>query len=104
MTRRLVGWLAPAAVALAACGAGSSDTDDAAAQPRVTESESAPASDAEPTTDAPAADASTEADEPDAAVEAPDILRFSSALVGGGELDAASTAGTPTAFWFWSPT
>lgn len=36
--------------------------------------------------------------------DVPEILRFTSPLVGGGELDAATLAGKPTAFWFWSPT
>ncbi|MEM1334627.1 MAG: hypothetical protein AAGG08_14335, partial [Actinomycetota bacterium] len=34
----------------------------------------------------------------------PAILEFSAPLVGGGDFDAAATAGTPTAFWFWAPT
>ncbi|WP_051063235.1 hypothetical protein [Ilumatobacter nonamiensis] len=38
------------------------------------------------------------------AADAPEILRFTAPLVGGGELDAASLATKPTAFWFWSPT
>jgi len=36
--------------------------------------------------------------------DAPEILQFTSPLVGGGELDAAELSGKPTAFWFWSPT
>ena len=36
--------------------------------------------------------------------DVPGILQFSGALVGGGELDAATLAGKPTAFWFWAPT
>jgi|GEM_PF-1922573 len=47
------------------------------------------------------------ADAPDAAAvgagETPDILQFTSSLIGGGELDAASLSDKPTAFWFWSP-
>ena len=36
--------------------------------------------------------------------DAPEILQFTSALVGGGQLDASTLAGKPTAFWFWAPT
>lgn len=39
-----------------------------------------------------------------AVTAAPDLLQFTSPLVGGGELDAATLATKPTAFWFWSPT
>jgi hypothetical protein len=36
--------------------------------------------------------------------EAPEILRFSNDLVGGGSFDASALAGKPAAFWFWAPT
>ncbi|MEI7754705.1 MAG: hypothetical protein WCJ32_09810 [Actinomycetota bacterium] len=31
------------------------------------------------------------------------ILAFTSATVGGGQIDAASFIGKPVAFWFWAP-
>ena len=39
-----------------------------------------------------------------APVEAPEALRFTAPLVGGGELDVATLADKPTVFWFWAPT
>jgi len=33
-----------------------------------------------------------------------EALRFTAAVVGGGNLDAATLAGQPVAFWFWAPT
>jgi hypothetical protein len=60
--------------------------------------------------DATAQAADQVADEADASAapaasgDAPEILQFTSTLVGGGELDAAELSGKPTAFWFWSPT
>lgn len=38
-----------------------------------------------------------------AVVEAPDALRFTAPLVGGGTFDGATVAGKPVAFWFWAP-
>jgi ABC-type glycerol-3-phosphate transport system substrate-binding protein len=35
---------------------------------------------------------------------APEVLRFSAPIVGGGELDGSTLAGRPAAFWFWAPT
>jgi hypothetical protein len=40
----------------------------------------------------------------DAGTTAPDVLRFTAPIVGGGELDGSSLAGRPVAFWFWAPT
>jgi len=57
--------------------------------------EAAPA----PTT-APAAAVTTDpADE----AAAPDALRFTAPLVGGGEVDLAGYAGQPVLLWFWAP-
>jgi hypothetical protein len=39
-----------------------------------------------------------------AAATAPEVLRFTTPIVGGGELDGSSLAGRPVAFWFWAPT
>jgi hypothetical protein len=33
----------------------------------------------------------------------PPILEFTAPLVGGGQIDGASLAGTPVLFWFWAP-
>ena len=38
------------------------------------------------------------------AASAPDALRFEAPLVGGGNLDFRSLAGTTVALWFWAPT
>lgn len=34
---------------------------------------------------------------------APDALRFTAPLVGGGEVDLAGYAGQPVLLWFWAP-
>jgi len=34
---------------------------------------------------------------------APEVLRFTAPLVGGGTLDASTLADRPTVFWFWAP-
>lgn len=76
MTRRLAALLAVAV--LAGCGGGlggGSSTDPSTA---------------------------TQDAEPGAAV--PEVLRFSAPVVGGGQFDASTLAGRPTAFWFWAPT
>ena len=83
---RTTAFVCAAGLAAVACG-GSSDSDsDSAADP-------APAVTADDGAATPA-----EADG-----DVPGILQFSSALVGGGQLDAATLAGKPTAFWFWAP-
>ncbi len=83
-TRRLLALGAAAALLGVACGSGSDDAtvvqDD-------------------PATEAPASQSADDT----AAGDVPEILRFTNALVGGGELDAAELAGKPTAFWFWAP-
>jgi hypothetical protein len=35
--------------------------------------------------------------------QAPEALRFTAPLVGGGMLDASTLADKPTVFWFWAP-
>jgi hypothetical protein len=40
---------------------------------------------------------------PEAPAEVPEILRFETPLVGGGELRGAELAGAPVALWFWAP-
>lgn len=82
-----------AAVLAAGCGGGSGSTDGGAQDVDASATQPAPdrATDADAGTD-------TSAD------DAPEILRFTSPLVGGGELDVAGLSTKPTAFWFWSPT
>jgi len=90
---RLIPAVATVALLAAACGSDGS-TDSALPAP-------AEASD---TADAPD-DTSDDAPADQAAADGvPELLQFTAPLVGGGEIDATSTAGTPTAFWFWSPT
>jgi hypothetical protein len=96
--------LAPACASLlvlASCGADDPGGAPADTAGSVDEQEAAPAT--------PTSDPATAADGPlpdqtvgDEAV--PEILRFSAPSVGGGEIDAAALAGTPTVFWFWAPT
>ncbi|MGA9279486.1 hypothetical protein [Ilumatobacter sp.] len=82
---RVLALVAAAGLFVTACG-GSSDSADT----------TSPTSDPIAVDTAPDAGPSTS--------DAPEILQFTSPLVGGGELDAASLAGKPTAFWFWAPT
>ena len=49
------------------------------------------------------APASAVASNPAGAVAAPDALRFTAPLVGGGEVDLAGYAGQPVLLWFWAP-
>ena len=37
------------------------------------------------------------------AEQAPEALRFTASLVGGGEVDLAGYAGRPVLLWFWAP-
>jgi hypothetical protein len=76
------------ACVLAGCGDGPRDSGS-------------PASDAPSSRPPVAATANPSAPASDAAAE---LLQFSAPLVGGGTLDAATLAGTPTVFWFWAPT
>ncbi|TVR22199.1 MAG: hypothetical protein EA389_13855 [Ilumatobacter sp.] len=43
------------------------------------------------------------AETPGPTAEAPEILRFSSPVVGGGELDLAAFGDRPVLLWFWAP-
>ena len=106
---------------IAVTAGGGDDEPDASAQPVPTAApaEATVAPPAEPS-DVPAtATATTAPSAPDASgattapaqtptttlppVEAPEALRFTAPLVGGGTIDAASLAGTPVLFWFWAP-
>jgi len=42
-------------------------------------------------------------DDTAAPLAVPAALQFTAPAVGGGEIDAAQFAGTPTLFWFWAP-
>ena len=92
--RCVVAVLATAAV-VAGCGGSQSSGNDA----DPIETSTAPATD--DAGDAESGAAAPAGSEPG---DAPEILRFTSPLVGGGELDAAELSTKPTAFWFWSPT
>lgn len=81
----------------AACGGGSDSTSADSAADAVAEVPETAAPTAPPDADTANAAGSDTAN-------APDILQFTSPLVGGGELDAATLSSKPTAFWFWSPT
>ena len=99
-SRRLVRTAAlvvAAGVAVVACGSSAAE-DSTATAPQATEQATEQA--AEQVTDTTVGSD----DSPTPAGDTPEILRFTSPLVGGGELDAADLSGKPTAFWFWSPT
>jgi hypothetical protein len=68
----------------------SSGTDDGPTDPATTVTDG--------TTGAPAGTVGGTAD-----VAVPELLQFTAPLVGGGEFDGASVAGTTTLFWFWAP-
>ncbi len=84
---------APSAGTESADTAGTADTAEAG-------SETSPATDASSDTSA-ATNPATEGDADP--VPVPEALQFSSALVGGGELDLATLAGRPVLLWFWAP-
>lgn len=85
---RTAAFVIAAGFSVVACGSSDTADDDTAAEPTPTQTADAPSADVGP---APSSDV-------------PALLQFTSPLVGGGELDAATLAGTPTAFWFWAPT
>jgi hypothetical protein len=86
---RIAAFACAAAFVGAACGGGS-ETAETPEQPAPAVSDAPASDDPEPVV-APTGDV-------------PGILQFTSTLVGGGEINAADFAGTPTAFWFWAPT
>lgn len=99
---------------LAACGGGSGGTTEAQGAPATAEAPAvtpAPQPIAQPAATtagaaAPAVDPAATtavAAEPAPTVAVPPILQLTAPLVGGGELDFASFAGRPVAFWFWAP-
>ena len=58
----------------------------------------------DPGTDDPGSDDDlAEPETPDPTAEAPEILQFSSPVVGGGELDLAAFGDRPVLLWFWAP-
>lgn len=116
-SRRAVAVAISLGIVLVACGDAEPDT---AAQPAATTAAVATANPATAPVDgaattAPAAPGSTAAmpaPAPTSAggsattaapVEAPEALRFTAPLVGGGTIDAATLAGPPVLFWFWAP-
>ncbi|BAN03282.1 hypothetical protein [Ilumatobacter coccineus] len=117
-TTRVAAAVAGLALVAASCGGGDSadpattDATSTATAPSTDAPAGAPADTADPATDAPddtAADAATADAAPvddtaTAPAAVPAALQFSAPLVGGGEIDATTLAGTPTAFWFWAPT
>lgn len=96
-TLRIAAFVTAAGFAGVACGASSDSADDATAIPGASDV----AQETEPEAPAEPGDISAG---PSPSGDVPEILQFTSTLVGGGELDAAGLSGTPTAFWFWSPT
>lgn len=89
-TIRAAAFVLAAGFAVVACGSSDTAEPAAATEPAVTE----------PAATQPAVDGS----DPAPSSATPELLQFTSPLVGGGEIDAAALAGKPTAFWFWSPT
>jgi len=86
---RTAAFVLAAGFAVVACGSSDTAEDGAAAAPDTAEQ---------------SADESADSPAPAPPGDTPEILQFTSPLVGGGEIDAAELSGKPTAFWFWSPT
>jgi hypothetical protein len=85
--------------------AASSDDGSGASQGAGATEADPPATEATaPADEAPAADTPEPAEPAEVAVAVPAALQFTAPAVGGGEIDAADYAGTPTLFWFWAPT
>lgn len=108
--RTVLAVTATSLLAVSACGGATSETDGAGATVAPTMPSTPAPSTPAPATDAPATspDTGTPATTDPATTPAPppvaDIVRFSSPLVGGGELDVgAAYGGAPVAFWFWAP-
>lgn len=93
---RMAALVAAAGLLASACGGAGDDAADTVA--------STIASATDSTTGDSAGSESNVASTESAMAGAPEILQFTSPLVGGGELDAASLSDKPTAFWFWAPT
>jgi hypothetical protein len=110
--RRCLLVLTLAVTSLAGCAANDDgDVESGAPGPvsSVTEettAESGPATSASAATTAavPSASSDPTTAPPAAGVPVPEILQFQAELVGGGQLDAGSLAGTGVALWFWAPT
>jgi hypothetical protein len=89
--RRLAAPACASLLLLAACGGSDGDTGtEGAVEGAATSADTVAAGPSEP----------TGASEP----TVPAALQFTAPAVGGGEIDAAAYAGTPTVFWFWAPT
>ena len=86
---------------LAACGASDDGAADRTAE-NATPADSAPADPSASSGPVIDTDTADPADPADPGV--PAALQFTAPAVGGGEIDAATYAGTPTVFWFWAPT
>jgi hypothetical protein len=116
---RLVSGVIALALAASACGSGDSSdagttdpspatldtvTVDSVTSDTAAGDDSTVADTTTVTTDegTPAADG-TVADDTAAPLAVPAALQFTAPAVGGGEIDAAQFAGTPTLFWFWAP-
>ena len=111
--RHLTAGAVALALVVSACSSSGDDGADADADATVVAgTDATPAPDGTPADTAPSGDPTTEpmpTTGTDAETTAPDVvvpeaLRFTAPLVGGGEFDGASYAGTPTVFWFWAPT
>lgn len=118
--RAVLAITATSLLAVSACGGAASEPDGGVATVAPTMPSTPGPSTPGPSTPAPATDAPATSPDtgapdtgtPDTAdpstTPAPppvaDIVRFSSPLVGGGELDVgAAYGGAPVAFWFWAP-
>jgi hypothetical protein len=94
---------------VAACGS----NDDSAIPAANASPTTAPAVPADPGDDSSPAGTGTGVDDPSPTPAEPEptlpgeptptILEFTAPLVGGGQFDGASLAGTPVLFWFWAP-
>lgn len=87
MFRRTVAVLAAAAALTSACGADDTAAGPVAATAPTSSRSTAAAQEAPAGTSAPA----------------PDALRFTAPLVGGGDIDLTGYTGQPVLLWFWAP-
>jgi hypothetical protein len=104
------------ALLLAACGGSDGGAAPAATAAPTTPSATAEATDPDPdgsatggdTSDAGVGTSDPSPESPDPTLPGeptavPPVLDFSAPLVGGGQIEVASLAGTPVLFWFWAP-
>jgi len=85
---------------LLACGGGTDAGDRPTAEPTATADATGTAVVAE---QGPTTSGDTESPDGGVVADAPEALRFSAPLVGGGDIELTTLAGRPVLLWFWAP-